>query len=232
MRKIILLLIATVPFISYGQNFELGASTGVSMNGKPLGNMFYKAEKAVPNYSFDFCFLSNINNKLQIGLDLAILELSRKPAQNYLNPNKDGNIGNDGKRFVYAKAAYAFCGVINKKIESFNGYFYGGLALGVCLSVNMDKTPNEYASYIAPNGGYGPCSGLQIGYDRYFSQRFAFNAEVAIRNFNLDYDATAPIFKPYSSLHYRIMSYSCNIGVRYALGLKSGGHKEYDQNFF
>ena len=199
MKHIYLLIFSFLPAIIWAQKYEIGLNGGATINSKPYGNMYYKAEKLALNYSTDFSFLANMEHDLQIGLDLHVFELSRIANQKYANPTKDAVIGIDGRRFVYSKVTTAGYGILNKKLNTKNGYAYAGIAIGAALTINMDKTPNTNASYIAPNGGHGISTGLQVGYCYPISKNWALNAEAAFRDMNLDYDATAPVFKPYST---------------------------------
>lgn len=216
MKTKFLLLGLLLPLLGYSQQYEIGIGVGASINSKPTNNMLFRGDVVAANYATDFTFLKNINTDWQIGFDLHVLELSRRSTITYNNAGTD--IGNDNKKFVYAKYAFAICAVANRKFHVDNNYFYVGAAMGAAIARNNSTETRSDASYLAPDGGYGLCIGLQAGYTYNFSTRWALNFEVAARYYDLDYDAHAPVIKPYTNIHYRIVAYPVTFGIRYRFG--------------
>jgi len=204
-----------MPLMLSAQKYEFGLEGGLSADGRPAGNMYYKGEKIDGNYSFRAQFLSNMSKNFQIGIELETFELSRLTAKTYLTPMADGTISGDGQRLIYSEVTPTLCGVLNKKIRFHHGYFFGGIAAGAGTIVNPYKTGSS--EYLGPSGGVGPCLGLQIGFIRNITKRIAFNATAALRYYDLYYTAHAPNYTPYSYLHYEITSYSVNVGFRYLI---------------
>jgi len=216
MKTRLLLLILLCPVLAFSQQYEIGIGGGASINSKPTNNMYFRGDRVAANYATELTFLKNVDKSWQVGLDLHMLELSRRSNINY---NNDGNlIGSDNKKLVYATYAYSFLAVANKKFFVDNNYFYVGAGMGFAIARNNSKKLPVDASYEAPDGGYGLSVGLQAGYSVNFKTRWALNVEVAARYYDLDYDAHAPVVKPYTNIHYRIVSYPATIGVRYRFG--------------
>ncbi len=219
MKRLLLPLIILTTLPAFAQKFEFGANMGASINSKATNNLAYKGDGIAINYATSFFALMNIRHNLQIGIDANVLQLSRTSPDYYLNGKKVIDGRTDGKQFIYSKVTTAFDAVLNKKFYTRYGYFYGGIGIGVSVARNFNKnTPSPSADYIAPDGGVGPVFGVQAGYTYNFSKRFAFNIEAAVRDFDLDYSAHAPVFKPYSYLHYRVVAYPVTVGIRYCFG--------------
>ncbi|MBA3830050.1 MAG: hypothetical protein H0X33_14005 [Taibaiella sp.] len=215
MKKLATIL-ALLPTLAFGQQYELGLSAGVSINSKPTNNMYFKGDVITPNYAADVTLLRNFGDDFQIGIDIHEMELSRR--SHIVYDDYGHLIGADNKKFVYAKFASSICIVLNKKIYLDDNYFYGGIAMGGAIARNNSHKLSGDAAYEAPDGGYGLSMGIQVGYVYNFCQRFALCGELASRYMDLDYDAHAPITLPATNLHYRMIAYSATIGFRYRFG--------------
>jgi hypothetical protein len=215
MRRILFCLLLA-PASTFAQNFELGLGVGISTNTRPSDNMPYKGDKLTINYALAFDVLYNISDYLQAGVEAHATQLSRKSSTIYTTfyGNK---IGNDNKRFVYAKSATAICAVLNGKLPAKNGYAYGGLALGYGAARHDSKTLSSNESYRAPNGGNGLVFGLQVGYVLGITERIGFSAQAALRHFSLKYDAMEPTGTTAENLKYNIMSFPITVGIRYRI---------------
>ena len=224
MRRILFCLLFT-PACTFAQNFELGLGAGISTNTKPSDNMPYKGDKFTINYAFTFDVLYNISDYLQAGIEAHATQLSRKSSTVYTTfyGNK---IGNDNKRFVYAKSATSVCAIVNGKLPARNGYAYGGLAVGFGAARHDSKTLSSSESYRAPNGGNGLVFGLQVGYVLGLTERLGFQAQAALRHFSLSYDAMEPTGTTADNLKYNIMSFPITVGLRYRI---KGGREDAEK---
>ncbi len=216
MRVLNVLFFLLSPVFVFAQQYEVGIGFGASINSKPTNNMYFRGDLVAANYATQLTVLRNLKDDFQVGIDLHVLELSRRSSIGYTN---DGyNIGADHKKIVYATYASSFCAVVNKKLYMDENYFYFGAGMGLAIARNNSKTLPVDASYEAPDGGFGLTVGLQVGYTLNFSNRFALNMEIAARYYDLDYTAEAPVVRPYTNIHYRIVAYPATVGIRYRLG--------------
>jgi len=213
MKHSITLLILLLPFVSQAQNYELGAGGGISINGKPTNNLYFKGDKLTVNYASYISLVKNMKDDVQMGVDIHMLELSRKSSEVYDFEGR--NIGGDDKRFVYAKFAFSIDAVLNKKYYIGKDYAYGGVAAGLSIARNNSHNLPDNVSYGAPDGGYGLSVGAQLGYVHNIDNRWAVNAAIDARYYDFDYKAIAPIVRPYTNIHYRIIAYPLTVGVRY-----------------
>jgi hypothetical protein len=213
MKHSIILTFLLLPFLATAQTYELGAGGGISLNGKPTNNLYFKGDKLTVNYASYLSLLKNMKDDVQMGIDIHMLELSRKSSVIYDFEGR--NIGGDNKRFVYAKYAFSIDAVLNKKYYIGKNYVYGGIAAGLSIARNNAHNLPDNVSYGAPDGGYGLSVGVQLGYVYNIDNRWALNAEVDARYYDFDYKAIAPIVRPFTNIHYRIVAYPLTIGVRY-----------------
>ena len=215
MKKLLCCLLLA-PASVYAQKFEFGLGAGLSISTKPSDNMAFKTDRSVVNAAGALSLLYNINAHLQTGLEMHLLQLSGKSDAVYTT--FDGRkIGGDDKKFVYGKSTYSFTAVLNGKKFMGNGYGYAGVAAGYVATRHDSKTLSSNESYRAPNGGNGLALGLQLGYVRGISKRLAVNAELAMRYFNLGYDAMEPSGTSQDKLKYSIMAFPVTVGIRYQL---------------
>ncbi|MGN6568459.1 MAG: hypothetical protein ACTHJ0_10925 [Flavipsychrobacter sp.] len=213
MKHSIILTFLLLPFLATAQTYELGAGGGISLNGKPTNNLYFKGDKLTVNYASYLSLLKNMKDNVQMGIDIHMLELSRKSSVIYDFEGR--NIGGDNKRFVYAKYAFSIDVVLNKKYYIGKNYVYGGIAAGLSIARNNAHNLPDNVSYGAPDGGYGLSVGAQLGYVYNIDNRWALNAEVDARYYDFDYKAIAPIVRPFTNIHYRIVAYPLTISVRY-----------------
>ena len=222
-----LIALSSITLISasgYAQRYEVALNGGLNFNGNPTSNMLYKGDQLTANYSVNLQCVRNLEHNLQFGVDVNIFELSRifNEAQGF--KIKDNN----SRLFVYSELTTAACFVLNKKMNTEHGYFYGGLAMGGVITANMHKNATDAKSnYIAPNGGLGSCFGGQVGYTYYYTPEWALDFEIGTRILDVDYGYNPPEYQPLSSMHYNIMSYSFTIGFKYALGLNTSVPRGY-----
>lgn len=213
MKYSITFLLLLLPFLSPAQTYELGAGGGISINGKPTNNLYFRGDKLTVNYASYLSLLKNLKDDVQLGVDIHMLELSRKSSVAYDFEGK--TIGGDNKRFVYAKYALSIDAFLNKKYYLGQNYVYGGVAMGLGIARNNSHNLPDNVSYGAPDGGYGLSVGAQVGYVYNIDSRWAVNAELDVRYYDFDYKAIAPIVRPFTNIHYRIVAYPLTVGVRY-----------------
>lgn len=213
--KKLLYAIVLLPGVLQAQQIEFGLGGGISTNTKPSDNMYYKGEKLAWNYAAAAQIFYNITTTLQAGLEAHFSELSTASDKSYAY--KTGYIGGDHKRFVFAKQAISVCAVFNAKLLLMRGYAYGGIAAGYGVGRHNSKDLGSNEAYRAPDGGNGEVLGAQIGYVLGLSNRFAFNAELAMRYWHLKYNAGAPAVSPSEDLNYHVLSFPLTIGLRYQL---------------
>jgi hypothetical protein len=225
MRRILFCLLFA-PFSGFAQNFELGIGVGLSANTKPSDNMPYKGDKLAISYAFAADVLYNVSDFFQTGIEVHLTQLSRKSSVAYTTfyGNK---IGDDNKRFVYAKTATSICAVVNGKLYGQNGYAYGGLAAGYAAARHDSKQLSSNESYRAPNGGNGLVLGAQLGYVLGLTERLGFSAQGALRYYSFKYDAMEPTGTTMDKLKYSIISFPVTVGIRYRLrGGKDDAEKQ------
>jgi hypothetical protein len=222
MKKALILALFLYCGNSFAQSTELGIGVGFSTNTSPAGNMEYKGDQMLLNYATTLKFLYTSKTNWQFGLDGHLLEISSKSSKKYDGFYNDGlyipSVGGDDKKLVYSKYATSVCAVVNKKFLFANSTsMYAGVAVGYAMARNNSKKylPNE--SYKGPDGGEGMVYGLQLGYLKAISQNVLFNIDIAMRYYNLDFDAEAPQ-RPYNeTLSYSVVSFPVTIGIRYML---------------
>jgi len=220
--KKLLCCLAMLPAASFAQKIELGLAGGISMNGKPSGNMPFKADKTAINYVATLTGLYNINNYIQAGLEVGASGLSGKTTITYTDVN--GNpIKSEDKRFVYAKKALTLSAVANGKLSMGNGYGYAGIAIGYAGARHDSKKLNDNEIYRAPDGGNGLLAGLQIGYVNGITKRLALSAQAALRYYSLRYDAHVGAGE---TLKYNIIAFPLTVGIRYMLFSSETKEKE------
>ncbi len=225
------LLLILLSFNSIAQKYEIAAlNIGASINSSPTNNMYYKGNQVAFNYSTNILGLKNIDYDMQIGVEVHVLQLSRL---SYEGPGYTIT-GNDTKQNVYSEITTSLCGVLNKKIYKEHGYFYAGISMGGVEARNILRKglAPPRAEYIAPDFGYGPCFGVQGGYTYYYSKRWALDIQTSILDFDLDYNAHAPVFLPDRNLHYNIVAFTCTVGFRYAFGFNDKQTRGYKPDTF
>jgi len=211
MKKVIFFILL-LPFAAQAQT-ELGIGGGISANTAPTGNMPYKSNNPAPNYAGMASVIFNLSTNWQLGLQVRAEGLSGRSSHTYTDPH--GNeIGDDGKRFVYAAPLLSGDIVLNRRVGFGKGYFYYGIAAGGAGSVNNHSISNS-VSYRAPDGGVGYEAGLQIGYTLGVTSSLGVNMELAARYINLSYTAHAPASSTDALLHYGIVAFPLTIGIRY-----------------
>lgn len=214
------LLLIFLTYNCFAQKYEIAAlNIGASINSSPTNNMYYKGNQAAINYSTNILGLKNIDYDMQLGVEIHILQLSRL---SYEGPAYTIT-GNDTKQNIYSEVTTSLCGVLNKKIYADHGYYYCGISMGGVEARNILKKglAPPRADYIAPDFGYGPCFGVQGGYTYYYSKRWALDVQISIIDFDLDYNAQAPVYKPVRNLHYNIVAFTSTVGFRYAFGFNN-----------
>jgi hypothetical protein len=222
MKKVLIFTLLLYCNNIYAQSMDFTFGGGISTNTYPNGNMEYVGDKMLLNYSATAKYTYTSKTSWQVGLDWHMLELSAKSSKKYAYyHNRDiyiDSVGGDGKKLVYAKFAHSLCFVGNRmfKFES-GGGVYAGLALGYGFARNNSVKFYSNEGYKGPDGGHGFTYGLQLGIVKNFSEKIAFNFEVAARYYNFQFDAEAPQRFPPELLHYSIMSFPITIGLRYYL---------------
>ncbi len=225
MKIKLLALLALLPITAFAQNFEIGLGGGLSINGAPTNNEVYRGDIITPNYAIQATILRNYVDNWQLGFDTHVLELSRKTDQLFSGPHKGEWIGGNGKKFIYGQISVSACAVVDKKFVIKHGYFYVGVGGGLGLVRNKHTfSPSDDVAYIAPDGSYGLVYGLQGGFNHDISKRFSFNAEIALRVFDMNNNARALDVSPVTDLHYRIVGYPLTVGIHYKFG---GDKKQY-----
>jgi hypothetical protein len=217
MKKVALLCLLGIG-LSAGasaQSFELGIGGGFSTNTSPSGNMKYQTDQSVINYAGTIKLLYTSASNFQIGLDGSLVELSGKSSKKYKHYVLPDSIGGDGKKLVYAKYAPAICLVGNKLLVINKSSIYIGLAFGYGFARNQTDITKANESYKGADGGHGIVLGGQIGYVGRISDKLGLNIEVAVRSYNLKFDAPAPYVTPKEDLHYGIVSIPITFGIRY-----------------
>lgn len=216
MRKVLLGLLL-LPFAAGAQNFELGLRAGISTNTKPSDNMVFKGDKMTLNYAAAVDVVYNLSERWQAGVEIQSTQLSMKSDKAYTYWN-GAPIGNDNKRFIYAKNAGSLAAVFNAKLPTMNGYAFGGLALGYAAARHDSKDLSDNESYRAPNGGNGVVFGLQAGYVMGLTTRLGFIAQAAFRYYNFKYDALQPNGSGgQENLKYGIVSIPVTVGLRFRI---------------
>ena len=213
MKRVVFFLLC-IPIICNAQNVELGINAGIGTNTKPSDNMPYKGDLLTMNFAGSFIGLYNINKRWQAGLEFHSTQLSMKSTIPYTT-YWGVKIGDDDKKFMYAKNAASVCGVFNGKLFIDNGYGYAGVAIGYGATRHNSKTLNADESYRAPDGGKGMVYGLQVGFVKGISELFAVNAQVALRHYNLEYDAMEPTATTKENLNFKINSFPITLGIRF-----------------
>lgn len=220
MNKLFLTLSFFIGSVScYAQALELSFNGGVSTNGNPTDNMVYRGDTYTYNYTGMIDLMVNFNQYFQLGLEARVMELSRKSDSVYLSPYKLP-IGDDGKKFVYAKFMTSGMLKANGQYPINNyGKIYGGVAIGYGVGRHNSKKLYPSENYRTPDGGKGIAMGAQLGYDLNLSDRLMLCIEGAVRRFKLDYGGPyAPVIRPYEPLVYSITAYNLTLGVRFKLG--------------
>ena len=223
MKKTISLIAVLLPFLSLGQQMEIGLGVGLSANSKPNGNLIYKGGVISPNYAVNLVLLKNLQNNWQFGADIHVLEMSRIAEKDYPGYYDNSNLGGKGKLFVYGEETSSLALILNKKFSSGSHYFYLGGVLGANFvlnfksqSISTHPNPNDIY-YKSPSGGYGGVGGLHLGYTTNISKRVVFNAELAALAYYVTFRNNAPPdYK--SNLHYTILAYPFTIGIHYRFG--------------
>lgn len=222
--KKLLLFAVLIGIRAEAQEFEGRVGGGFSINGAPSGNMAYKGDQSIMNYSTNLQLLYTTKNNWMIGLEGHMHELSSKSSKKYLGYINGtyllDSIGGDDKKMVYAKYTVNVCAVVNKRFDFNEGasYFYVGGAIGYGSARNNAHKYNSNESYKAPDGGRGLCYGAQLGYAAKVSSNIGIYLEAAFRYYNFDYkDAGAPlVWTPPATLKYGIMAFPITFGIKYS----------------
>lgn len=223
MIKKLLPLCLLLPGVAYSQ-YEWGAGVGVSVNGTPSDNMFYQADKYIPNYAANLVVLNNFgeDKSWQVGVDLHMLQLANKSSKQYPWAKEalyhtTPLIGNDGTKFVFSQFTASASVIANKKFPVGNGNMYIGISLGYAAARNFAGTGSPVISYLAPDGGKGAVYGAQIGYTLKSSTNTSFNIELAPRYYSFNFDAQAPHPGDNTKelLKFNAIAYPITIGFRY-----------------
>ena len=207
-----MIFLLLLPFAASAQT-EIGIDGGISANTAPTANMPYKSNSPAPNYAGLASIIFNLSKHCQLGLQVRAEGLSGRSNHSYTDFH--GNeIGDDGKRFVYAAPLLTADVVLNRRVGFGKGYFYYGIAAGGAGSINSHSNGNN-VSYRAPDGGIGYEAGVQIGYTLGITSSLGVNMELAARYINLSYTAHAPSSSDDALLHYGIVAFPLTIGIRY-----------------
>jgi hypothetical protein len=218
-EKLFIVILMLLSINVSAQNAEIGLGIGTSTNSVPFGTEFYRGNRVATNYAAGLTYVRNLGRIFQYGADLYVVELSRKSF--YVYTWEDKQIGNNDKKFEYARASYSFCPVFNAKFFKFGkSYLYAGLSVGVVLATNYKTddgtTPNSNISYVAPSGGIGEVGGAQAGINYNVTPRISINGQVAVRYYNLYYNTQADHYN--DKLAYGTLVYPVIVGVRYNMG--------------
>lgn len=227
MMKKLLSLFCFVPLAAFGQ-FEWGMGVGMSVNGTPSDNMFYQADKYIPNYAANGVVLKNFgpDKSWQAGVEFHLLQLANKSSKQFPWDNADPYypehpIGNDGTKFVFSQYTFSATAIANKKFAVGNGHMYLGIAVGYASARNFKGTGSPVVSYLAPDGGKGPVYGAQIGYTFKSSTNTSFNIELAPRYYSFSFDAEAPHVQSTgpekTTLKFNAIAYPITLGFRYTI---------------
>ncbi len=201
------------------QRLELGVGGGFCTNTAPSGNLEYVSDQSLINYAATLKLMYTSETKWQLGIDAHLFELSGKSSKVYPGYFRSPaeTVGGDNKKLVYAKYASTYTFDFNRAFffTEAKGYFYVGVALGYSSARNnpIDHTNNE--SYNGPDGGRGLAVGGQLGVVKDFSDKVAFNLDVAVRYMDLHYDAEAPLILPQEKLKYNLIAFPITVGIRY-----------------
>jgi hypothetical protein len=242
MKKLILFALL-IGVKAGAQEFEGRVGGGFSINGTPSGNMAYKGDQSLMNYSTNLQLLYTTKNNWMLGLEGHMLELASKSTKKYLGYINGSylldSIGGDDKKMVYAKYAVSICGVVNKRFD-FNGgssYFYVGGAIGYASARNNAHRYQSNESYKAPDGGRGLCYGAQLGFAANVTEKIGIYLEAAMRFYNFDYrDAGAPLVwkSPDNSgevLKYSINAFPVTFGIKYTfMKIQSNQYGTYNRD--
>jgi hypothetical protein len=222
MKKSIFLLL--LPVCCCAQRVELGVSGGASANTAPSYNMPFKSNIPAANFYGSIMLIANLAssdiyskmaNRMQLGLEISGLELSGKSTHRYAGIDHVP-IGNDNKRFVYAKPCITGLVVCNDRRPVGYGYFYYGASAGLAGGAN-NHTLSAGESYKAPNGGIGYAVGAQAGYTHGLSANLGISLQIAARYIYLYYSAQTPQAGSHAYLHYSILATPVSIGLRFRL---------------
>lgn len=217
MKKILCSLLL-LPVFASAQKMEVIAGGGFSTNSKPSNNMYYKGNRNTYNYAATLKVLYNLDNNVQIGLDAIVNELSRRSDLAYVGFRGEDLVGGDDKKLVFSKVTTSVCAVLNKKLVFGSSNIYGGVGGGFVIGRNNSSQYADDESYKAPDGGFGLAVTAQVGYNYNISSRWALNVQAAMRYYELNYNAEAPVVQPSTYLNYRVLAYPVTAGLAYKFG--------------
>lgn len=222
MKKALLLGLVLFSYGAQAQTTELGIGVGFSTNTSPGGNMVYQGDQMLINYATTLKFLYTSKTNWQIGLDGHLLEISSKSSKKYGGFYNDylyiPSVGGDDKKLVYSKYAPTVCAVANKKFSFENSAaMYAGIALGYGFARNNSKSYHPNETYKGPDGGEGMVYGFQLGYMKAVSTNVIFNIDVAMRYYDLAFDAEAPQRPYHELLKYGVATFPVTLGLRFLL---------------
>lgn len=201
---------------------EITGAGGVSINSAPSGNMPYKGNKIALNYSALLNGTFNIHRSMSAGIEVRSLELSNKSSVVYLIPSTNiyapVTVGGENKRFVFAKNVMSVCGVFNGKLNTYKGYYYGGIAAGYGFAMqNASNWKSEKEAFRTPDKANGFVWGIQAGYTQGITSALGINIEGALRNYSLNYkNATGFFTGGYfpGNMHCNITAYTITVGLK------------------
>lgn len=223
MKKLFTSLCLLMAVGAYAQQSEIGLSFGVSTNSRPFGTNAYRGDQLAANNAISATYLYNLNKTWQLGAEVCYTELSRRASKPI--PWHGEVVGNDGKKYEYAHASYAFTPTLNAKFAKWEGgYAYGGITAGFVVArdyiTNGGASGNASDGYVGPDGGIGEEAGIQLGVSAYVSRRFSLNLQGAVRYYNLTYGSTGAYYYPGKNYAYGMWVYPVLAGVRYDFGFK------------
>jgi hypothetical protein len=226
MIKTLLSLFCLLLLISYGQ-WEYAIGAGMSVNSTPSDNMYYQADKYIPNYAVSGSLVDNIgkDKSWQVGIQLHCLQLANKSSKPFASDNlsayaynTNATVGNDGTKFVFGQYTVSATLIANKKIPvSQKAEMYIGIAAGYSSIRNCRGTGSPVVAYLAPDGGQGPVYGGQIGFIAKSNNNTSFYMELAPRFYSVTFSGTQAPFTqtPHPDLKFNTIAYPITLGYRY-----------------
>lgn len=218
-----------LPVFCFAQQLEVNAAVGGAMHMGAGGNIYFKADKpgvtpvGAARLIFNNYIHTDRRTTWQIGVEgMYYMELRNRSDKKYSYLGID--IGGDGRYFRYATDAVAGMLLGNIKYRfSESAYSYAGLGVGWVQTRNeSNRSPDDFKdqpyTYTAPDGGAGPCGGLQLGYCRNITGRLALNAELALRYYSIGYSVSDISYPGGTSFSYGMLAVPVTVGLRYFVG--------------
>ncbi|MGN6568836.1 MAG: hypothetical protein ACTHJ0_12830 [Flavipsychrobacter sp.] len=211
MKRLLLVLLLTLPLCSSAQTFEIGAAGGFNFHSRPADNVFTTQDKPMLGYTVA-AKASLLLPQSQIGVGL---EFSKITESNYLMPYYTTKVYNHLANPLITP--YLF---YNRRLNFTGSYFYYGLMFGPSIAkvginqlvyVNGNSVPTDYTTTY--NSAIGYAAGLQTGFVWHIAGQLSFSLEAAMRF--VDYNYKDPGSKqtdnPY---HYRYFYFPITAGLR------------------